>query len=232
MGIFDKFKKKSGGEDPYPLYLYEEKEIEELEAHIEKTLGSFDKVFHEIISPDIHLDVAMLPATEEDPYLKLVTMGAGAYKMNVPSELKDYKLEYAEYVILLPKDWNIDSGDEKDYWPTRALKDIARLPINSNTWLGYGHTVQADVEGKPYAENTGLNNIMLVNAVSTKGDPMRLTMSTGKVVNFYLLLPIYQDELEYKMEDGADALVDLLLENEADPDFPVMNPNRVSAVKR
>ena len=61
---------------------------------------------------------------------------------------------------------------------------------------------------------------------------MRLTMSTGKVVNFYLLLPIYQEELEYKMENGADALVDLLLENEADPDFPVLNPNRVSAVKR
>ena len=31
--------------------------------------------------------------------------------------------------------------DEKWYWPIRLLKSLARLPIASDTWLGFGHTM-------------------------------------------------------------------------------------------
>ena len=72
--------------------------------------GNYKNVFHEIASPDIHLDVCIVEPTEEDPYYKLVTMGAGAYKMAIPEKWQKYQLDYAEYVIYLPKDWNINSG--------------------------------------------------------------------------------------------------------------------------
>ena len=32
--------------------------------------------------------------------------------------------------------------DEKWYWPIRLLKSLARLPIASDTWLGFGHTLE------------------------------------------------------------------------------------------
>ena len=224
MGLLDRFKKKNKEEAPVgPYYLYDEKEIEELDAYLQQALGDYKNVFHEMVSPDIHCDIALLDPTEEAPYWKLVTMGAGAYRMNVPTELAEYQLEYAEYIIYLPSDWNLGSNEENDYWPIRTLKDISRLPIYCDTWLGYGHTIQANAEGTPYASNTKFNNTMLVNAITNEGKRMQVQLSSGKVVNFYLLLPIYQEELEFKQEKSADELVDLLSETDV---FPVLDIQR------
>ena len=90
--------------------------------------------------------------------------------MNVPSELEQYELEHAEYVIYLPKEWNLESNAQKDYWPIGMLKQIARIPIYCNTWLGFGHTVHGDEKQSPFAENTMLNSILLLNAVGMDGE--------------------------------------------------------------
>ena len=112
-----------------PVYLYKNSELEKIESFIENEYGHFEEVIHELVSPDIHLDIAIVPPNEYQPYYKLVTMGAGAYKMNVPRELKSYKLEYAEYVIFLPKEWDIKSDKEEYYWAIRQLKNIARFQL-------------------------------------------------------------------------------------------------------
>lgn len=226
MGIFDIFKRKQKTNNR-PLILYSEVELDEYDSYIQACLGTYDKVYHELVSDVIHLDVIPIPPTEDCPYIKLVTMGAGAYRMNVPESFAKFEMEYAEYIIYVPKDWNLDSADEKDYWPMRALKSTARLPISSDTWLGYGHTVSMDAEGTPYAENTKLNCILLVNALDQYGRRMKLKMSTGKTINFYQLVPIYGEELAYKQEHGSDALVDLLCEL---PDFPAVDIDRKNVI--
>ncbi|MCR5608677.1 MAG: suppressor of fused domain protein, partial [Lachnospiraceae bacterium] len=132
MNIFKKTKKEKNKN--YPLYCYDDGEIDEIEKCIEEKFGAFKEVFHEIFSPDIHLDVCFVEPTESEPYYKLVTMGAGAYKMKVPKNLEQYDLECAEYVIYIPKEWNFKSDNINDYWPTKALKDVARLPVMCDTW--------------------------------------------------------------------------------------------------
>ena len=77
-------------------------------------------VFHELVSPDIHVDICIVPPAEERDYYTLVTMGMGAHRMNVPEELAEYKLERAELAIALPADWKLDQESMKDeqwYWP-------------------------------------------------------------------------------------------------------------------
>jgi hypothetical protein len=144
MRLLDRLKKKNKEEAPVgPYYLYDEKEIDELDAYLQQALGDYKNVFHEMVSPDIHCDIALVDPTEEAPYWKLVTMGAGAYRMNVPTELAEYQLEYAEYIIYLPSDWNLGSNEENDYWPIRTLKDISRLPILRHlAWLWTYHSGQ------------------------------------------------------------------------------------------
>lgn len=208
MSLFDIFKKSKKNEEPapqLPQYLYDDSEIEELDSFIADMFGDYKNVFHEIASPDVHLDVCIVDPTDEEPYYKLVTMGAGAYKMKIPEKWQKYDLDYAEYVIYLPKEWDINSGDEKDYWPIRLLKDVARLSIWCDTWLGYGHTTQADEEGSPYASNTRFNSVILKFAENKKGD-IRMIMSSGKVINFYEIIPLYPEELRFKMENDAGAL--------------------------
>ena len=228
MGFLDKLMKKNNDVKPdmeMLQYLYSESELEEVDKYIGETFGEFPTVLHEIVSPDIHLDVCVIPPTNEEPYYKLVTMGAGAYKMNVPEQWQDYNIEYAEYVICLPQDWNIQSKNETDYWPIRVLKNVARLPIWCDTWLAFGHTTQADEEGTAYASNTRFNSVVLDRATDQMGD-IRLKMSSGKVINFYQIVPLYPEELKFKLENNAEALFDRL--NEKGIPYKVVDINRNS----
>ena len=145
MGLFDLFKMKK------KMHIYSEEAMDQYESYIEEQFGPYTEVFHELVSPDIHLDIIMVPPTDKNPYYKLITMGMGAYKMKVPHELKQYELERAELVLYLPPTWNIKSSKEEDYWPIRQLKVLGRLPIQCDTWLGFGHTVSSDQENNPYA---------------------------------------------------------------------------------
>ena len=167
-----------------------------------------------MVSLDVHLDLVSVPPTDDDPYYKMVTMGMGAYAMNVPEELKEYNLEHAEMVFYLPKNWSIKSSDEKDYWPLRYMKILGRLPLEMDTWLGYGHTIHGNEDMSPFAENTELNSFVLLNACNLMYEQLDLTLSSGKKINFYQMFPLYQEELDYKLENGLDALLDMFDEED------------------
>ena len=227
MGLFDRFKKKEKKEDLMPLYLYDEKDLNEVDEYISKAFGNFENVFHEIISPDIHLDVCFIPPTNEEPFFKLVTMGAGAYEMDIPDKWKEYRLERAEYVIYVPKEWNLNSPEIADYWPIKVLKDVARLPILCDTWLSFGHTTQDDEEGSPYAPNTKFNSVVLDFCENHQGE-VRLETSSGKTINFYQIIPLYPEELEFKMNNDAETLIDLF--DKKNIEYRIVDINRRSVL--
>ena len=187
--------------------VYTEEEMEAVEGHIQQHFGKVENVFHELVSPDIHVDICIVPPTEERDYYTLVTMGMGAHRMNVPEELAEYKLERAELAIALPADWKLDQEsmkDEKWYWPIRLLKSLARLPIASDTWLGFGHTMD---NKENFAENTKLCAAILTGPQSTEEGGEVCTLPGGEEVNFYQVISLYRDELEYKLAHDADALL-------------------------
>ena len=207
--------------------VYTEEEMEAVEEHIEQYFGKFENVFHELVSPDIHVDICVVPPSEERDYCTLVTMGMGAHRMNVPEELAEYKLERAELAIALPADWKLDQEsmkDEKWYWPIRLLKSLARLPIASDTWLGFGHTMD---HKENFAENTKLCAAILTGPQSTEEGGEVCTLPGGEEVNFYQVIPLYEDELDYKLEHDVDALL-----NKMRGISFVVNPTRQNAITR
>ena len=193
--------------------VYTEEELSAIEQHIKNTFGEFENVFHELVSPDIHVDICVVPPSEERDYYTLVTMGMGAHRMNVPEELAEYKLERAELAIALPPDWKLDEEslkDERWYWPIGLLKVLARLPIASDTWLGFGHTMDKQ---SPFAEDTKLCAALLVgpqDIVWNGGEVC--TFPGGEEVNFYQVIPLYREELEYKLAHDAEALMEQMAE--------------------
>ncbi len=56
--------------------LYNEAEMDAVESHIAEHFGKFESVFHEIVSTDIHVDIALIPPAAERDYNVLVTMGS------------------------------------------------------------------------------------------------------------------------------------------------------------
>lgn len=207
--------------------VYTESEMDTIEEHIDKYFGKVDNVFHEIVSTDIHVDICIVPPTKERDYCTLVTMGMGAHRMNVPDELAEYKLERAELAIALPADWKLDQESIKDeqwYWPIRLLKSLARLPIANDTWLGYGHTMDNEND---FAENTKLCAAILVAPQDVEDGGEVCTLPSGEDVNFYQVIPLYRDEMEYKIAHDADALLDKM-----NGISFVVNPTRQNAITR
>ncbi len=210
------------------LILYTEEQLNIYDKYIAEQFGEYGEVFHEIVSPDIHLDIIIVEPNEKSNYYKLITMGMGAYKMNVPEELSEYQLERAELVMFLSPTWNIKSSKEEDYWPIRQLKILARLPINCDTWLGYGHTVSSDEENTPYADVTELCSMVLLTDLNENGQAMDLEIKKLGKINFYQLFPLYLEELQYKMDNSLDELLDLF----GDELTPIVDINRKNVVKQ
>lgn len=185
--------------------MYSEEELNLLDAHMDRFWGECKSVFHEIASPDIHVDICIIEPTTERNYYTLITQGMGAHRMNTPEELAEYKLERAEIMVCLPPDWDVQNNDEKWYWPLRWLKVLARLPLEQDTWLGWGHTVP---KGEPFAENTKLCGVMLLEPQGVEEDAFCCPMPDGSEVNFYQYIPLYEKEMDYKIHFTAEALLE------------------------
>src|SRR5699024_4444994 len=207
--------------------VYTDEEISAVEQHIQNAFGKVETVFHELESPDIHVDICLVPPSEKRRYCTLVTMGMGAHRMTVPEELAEYKLERAELAIALPPDWELHHEslqEERRYWPDGPRKALARLPIASDTWLGWGHTMD---KHSPFAAGTELCAAILTSPQGTEDGSEVCTLPGGEEVNFYQVIPLYRDELDYKLEHDADALLDKM----AGISF-VVDPARQDAITR
>jgi hypothetical protein len=205
-------------------------EAQRWSAHLERHLGGAATVFHELLSDTIHLDVMVFPATAERPYHVLVTQGMSALPMTVPEGAEG--LAYAELMVVLPPDWVIDGEDAKEerwYWPMRTLKSVARLPHLYETWIGFGHTIPNGDPPEPYDESTKQCCVMVSPSVMFGEDLHECRMSDQKVVHLYSLIPIYEDEMRFKLEHLSEALFEKM---DARDVGEVIDPNRRSVLAK
>ncbi|MCC4595853.1 suppressor of fused domain protein [Xanthomonas campestris pv. phormiicola] len=186
-----------------------EDSIEQISAHIERHLGPISNVLHEIISDTVHLDVHVVPATEDTPYLRLVTSGMSDLPMTLPDGVDAPR--FMELMLTLPPDWPLtqaDFEDERNYWPVRLLKSLARLPHKYDTWLGYGHTVPNGDPAEPYAPGVGFDGVIVLAPVSTPEAFEELVVDADKTIAFMTLVPLYPEEMALKLKKGTEALLD------------------------
>lgn len=183
--------------------------IEEISAHIERHIGPVEMVFHEILSDTVHIDVHQVAPTPERPFHTLVTSGMSNLPMAVPEGSGVPR--HLELMVTLPADWQLSQEafqDERWYWPVRLLKFLARFPHKYDTWLGWGHTIPNGDPATPYADNTGLCGAIVLPSVSVPGEFHELRIDPGKTIHFMSLVPLYEDEMNFKLRKGSDELLD------------------------
>jgi hypothetical protein len=103
-------------------------------------------------------------------------------------------------------------SDERNYWPIRLMKNIARLPHNSNTWIGFGHTManaQSEDEIKPYAQGTDLCSVAILPPSSLGEAAWCLKRKGDEDIFFWAAVPLHLAELKFTFENGIDPLLDL-----------------------
>lgn len=186
----------------------DDENIEAISNHIERHIGPVEMVFHEIISDLVHIDIHWVKPTKDRPFHTLVTSGMSDLPMVVPDEVKD--LQYAELLVTLPSNWKIDEKsfeDERWYWPVRLLKVLARLPHEYETWLGVGHTIPNDDPPEPYDESTELCGALIAPPMTLEDEFHELECSGKGVINFYAVIPLYGEEMDFKLSKGLDKLI-------------------------
>lgn len=192
--------------------VYTEKESAQIETALEESFGAIQKIYHEIVSDDVHLDIATVAETADMPFQKLFTIGMGAKKMHVPAGISKKDFERAELALFLTEPTNED-------WPFTMLKTVARMPFEQNTWVGHGHTVDL---GNDLIEGYGFRGVLLL---SLHGNECELKITGGKKINYYLIIPLYPEELQYAQLHGTNALMDRFDENGITPVFDVNRKN-------
>ena len=159
----------------------------------------------------MNIDIYVVEPTTEFNYYVLLTCGMGAYRMNVPEEMVKSKVDRAELVMYLPADWPLYDGDD-DYnklWPVIHLGVLAHLPVYEDSWLGWGHTFSNNGD-KPISDKVGFNSFLLLN----NGDSDVCPLPDGSEVNFYDIVPLYPEEMEYKMRSSVEDLLKLFDDDE------------------
>ena len=195
-----------------------------VEAHIQRSYGAFTKRRCEPLAPGCPLELCQIPPEGEKGHYTLVTLGMGAWKMQVPPALAEHKLDRAELVIALPAGWQVKDGDERWYWPLRLLQALARLPARSGSWLGWGYMVD---NRAPFAAGTGLSGVLLVGPQGAEEGAEVCSLPGGEEeVNFYQVIPLYRSEMEYKAAHGARKLLERLTRVSF-----VVDPNRPDALE-
>lgn len=205
-----------------------ESSLEEIDAHISKWLGNVSGVFHEIVSPTVHVDVHLVPPNRDRNFNVLVTSGMSDKPMNSPFP----DARFAELVVLLPPEWKLDQAsfeDENNYWPIRQLKGIARFPHEFNTWIWATHTIPNGDPPEPYAPNTSFACIFLYYPVSLPYDFHKLKVNEEKEISFLAIIPIYIDEMEFKLKNGLGSLMEKF---DAKGVTEVIDISRPSCLKR
>lgn len=180
--------------------------LEDIEAHVEKYIGKVETVFHEIVSDRVHLDILFIPATDDRPFHVVMTSGVSDLPMLVPEGMDDFNR--VELLMALPKEWPLTDKafrDENNYWPIRWLKMIGRLPHDYDTWIGWGHTIPNGDPAEPIA-NTNFTGFLLTPPYWLDSEFFKLHARNGDIITFYELMPLYEEEMQLKLSQGAEAL--------------------------
>lgn len=181
---------------------------EAVERHIQRHFGKIAFVWHEMISDLVHIDVHVVEPTPERPFFTLVTSGMSDLPMTVPAGVGPY----AELLICLPPDWPFSADgqneDEKAYWPIRLLKMVARLPHEYDTWIGVWHSVPNGDPAEPYADGTPFAGVLVAPMINHPEEARTITTAEGRQISLLALVPLHPAEIDLKVTEGTQALLD------------------------
>jgi hypothetical protein len=189
------------------------KYYDDIVDHLETFLGPVENVYHEIVSDQVHLDILPFPPTDDRSFWTFVTCGTSSEPMMVPEGVDNpSSYERAEFVISLPAEW-CGSGDPQQlgrngkWWPIKILKYAAHFPHLYRTWLWFGHTLAIEEEPEPLDDNTRFSAFFVAFPLGWPIEGVKMVARDGRPISFLSIIPLYTDELQFKLDKGTDALL-------------------------
>lgn len=174
---------------------------EQVIAHFEQTVGPVEKIsLIEIVPTGVPISIHAVPPAEGRPLVTLFTSGLSEYPMKVPEGHEPFAR--AELYIQLPADWKYREFANPEWgWPQYWLRSMAQYPAQHDSWLGGPVTLVANQEPpQPLAPHTQFTTMLMIVDRSFQS-------REGQTVSLYRLMPLYTEERELELREGAAALM-------------------------
>ena len=185
----------------------------EIDAHIRSAFGQAQVVLHEQLSKYVHLNIHVIGPSDGRAFTTYVTSGMSDLPMNAPDELSEWRR--AELVIALPgpPEAHVDAAGRRHYLIDQ-MRNYARRPHALGTYFILGDTIDPFDPDESIGPDTQLAAHLLgrpmITPIIDGMDAFRATLSTGETVNFLALEPIHADELDLKVKQGSEELIERL----------------------
>lgn len=152
------------------------------------------------------------PELSAYPFLVIEIQARSAIKILMTQGLSDYRMpvlekfagkEHNELYFCLPSYWDLeDHSNPEMNWVFDVLFRLQKHALDKQTWFGTGHTI-------PFANPLSPISAKMKQMYFFLNDPVFLAeqlkpISMGeKTVHFLGVIPIFEDELDYKIGKGT-----------------------------
>jgi hypothetical protein len=182
---------------------------EAFDRHVAEHFGPVAFVLHEVASHLVGVHIYVIAPTEARPYQTLITSGMSERPMAVP---EGYGINpFAELMLCLPADWPLTQEalrDERLGWPIWLLKQVARFPHEYATWVGEWHSIPNGDPAMPYATGTPFAGVVVTPMINVLPEARIIDVGDGTLIDLLALVPLHRAEVELKVSQGTDALID------------------------
>jgi Suppressor of fused protein (SUFU) len=190
--------------------------LEARESHYQRFFGPLEQnVMHSTDVKPVHIDIYQFAPTPQRPYWTLITSGMSNERQVEPEDCAEHMSPRAEILMYVfePKDWMFD-----------ALKVLAEMPFQDETYLHWWHTVPF---GMPLGEEPSLLTAFFFLPPYFEPEGFTDLELDSDGIDFLWAVPITEAEREYAIEYGSQELEKVLEDAELSP---VVDESRESLV--
>lgn len=147
------------------------------------------------------IPLLLIKAEIKSPVTLLMTNGLSDYKMSVPEIMAGH--EFNELYFCLPSYWDIhDSENTQMNWVYHWIQRLSKYVQEKHSWFGHGHTMPCGKEMKSLSHTMKENHFFLSNPMLLENELVP-TEINNKTVRFLSIIPIFEDEMDYKQGKGT-----------------------------
>lgn len=192
--------------------IYEGDELKTLLDFIAENFGNNMEVFPftENDKANHSAEVIIVPPHDGRDFYALVTVGMGSYRGTEVVDESHKITHRTEICAFLPGELKPEEIIKKYQWTARIMCQFSDMIQVEKSWLGPGHTISygADLEPGLILNGVIFDMLDMDDLFPEDEDAVHSTciLPDGERVEFIQLFPIYEEEMLYKIDRGADSL--------------------------
>jgi hypothetical protein len=145
--------------------------------------------------------LALLFLELDVPVTVLTTIELSTFKMPVLESWAGR--EHNEIFFCLPSHWDFEDIDNPTYaWVYEWLYKLETFVKERNTWFGPGHTIPTANPEVPISDTMRQEYFIFMDPILLEQELAPITIQ-GNTIHFLAVIPIFGDELDYKMGKGT-----------------------------